>query len=101
MRSDENPRTDLADLLGDLFTRFGVQPFFSLSVSISDKDSSLHILKIDEPKLILSARNYYSESERGKEGYLRLYTLLTVHVFRSYEEGDLSHLRLVRRNVQI
>jgi len=62
----EDPSTDLAKLLGSLYTNFGVQPFFSLKVGINDKDSSEHILKVDEPTFTLGARHFYTETEQEK-----------------------------------
>ena len=57
--SNGGNRKKLATLVANIFQQFGVDTFFSFHIGINDKNSSQHIVKIDQPKLSLLNREDY------------------------------------------
>lgn len=66
--SEKKAKQDLSQLLAVLSSQFGVQPFFTWTVGVNDQDSSQHILRVDQPRLTLGGRHFYSDSAIEKSG---------------------------------
>ena len=57
--SNGGNRKRLAKLLGNIFQYFGVDTLFHFHIGINDKNSSEHIVKIDQPTLTFSNKEDY------------------------------------------
>ena len=58
-QSDGGNRKRLAKLLANIFQYFGVDTLFHFHIGINDKNSSEHIVKIDQPTLTFSNKEDY------------------------------------------
>ena len=61
--SKSNPVESLTSAVRKLHTFFGVSVFFTWTVGINDKDSSQHIVKIDQAKLTIDNVNKYTTDD--------------------------------------
>ena len=59
-------RKNLAKLLANVFTNFGVNTFFKLYIGINDRNSSEHIIKIDQPEFTFPDRENYNRNQTHK-----------------------------------
>ena len=57
--SNGGNRKRLAKLLANIFQNFGVDTLFHFHIGINDKNSSEHIVKIDQPTLTFSNKEDY------------------------------------------
>jgi len=63
----ENAMKDLAEISAKLMQEFGIDVLLKLSVGINDKNSSSHVLKIDQPQLTLPSREDYITNNNTKK----------------------------------
>ncbi|XP_072897744.1 neprilysin-like [Hemitrygon akajei] len=64
----------LADVLSTMIYKYGMKPLINLFVGTDDKNSSAYIVHIDQPYFGLPSRDYYTCTEKYKEG-CKAYTM--------------------------
>ena len=65
--NEKNPKKDLAEISARLMQEFGVIVLFRLSVGINDKNSSAHVLKLDQPQLTLPNKEDYATTNNTRK----------------------------------
>ena len=70
--SKKKNQKNIAKILANLYTNFGIDSFFHFHIGINDKNSSEHIIKIDQPKYTFPNREHYvldnsTENVQNKE----------------------------------
>lgn len=60
-------RKRLAKLLANIYQNFGVDTFFHFHIGINDKNSSQHIVKIDQPTLTFSNKEDYVPQNKTRK----------------------------------
>ncbi|XP_022096957.1 membrane metallo-endopeptidase-like 1 [Acanthaster planci] len=58
---------EFEDLSAMLYREYGINVVVAAWVGVDDKNSSLHVLAIDQPSLLMGGREYYLESNYSKE----------------------------------
>ena len=70
--SKKKNQKNIAKILANLYTNLGIDSFFHFHIGINDKNSSEHIIKIDQPKYTFPNREHYvldnsTENVQNKE----------------------------------
>ena len=100
LKENKHNHKNLAKILANIFNNLGIDVFFHLSIGINDKNSSEHIIKIDQPKFTFPNRENYvqingttqQKNKKHFKKYVRTFLGLLHQSIKSASESKLDSL---------
>lgn len=66
-KENKTHKKNLAKIVSNVFTNFGVDTFFRFYIGINDRNSSEHIIKLDQPTFTFPNHENYNKKENQND----------------------------------